>query len=346
MIVLAGWYRDRTPARAAELLECVRRNCANPAVSEVHLCLEDGSRPDLIDAKLRLLEHGRRLTFRDAFAYANGALAGRRVALANADIYFDETLALLNGHDLRGKLLCLSRWDVQPDGSSKYFDFSASQDAWIFEAPLPQLSCDWHLGIPGCDNRIAHEAAQAGLRLWNPSRSIRAHHLHASAVRHYTESQRLSGPGAAVPGSYLGTVPEGPTPAAPLAAVRFRESMGYTVARFAPGASSHNNDARPFQSVPEPLRGRPFTQVVAWRASPLEVEFRSGGKVYVLVGTDWNGYLPATEFLRAHGHREPLPDVWTGRGTSFEVWSLMGSAGERVSLPTQVMLVAAELRRR
>lgn len=345
MILLGGWYQDRAPARASELLECVRRNCANPYVTQVHLFLEDRSTPDLSDPKLRLMRHGRRLTFRDAFAYANASLAGRRVALANADIHFDETLGLLAGHDLRGKLLCLSRWDVQPDGTSTYFDFSASQDAWIFEAPLPQFACDWHLGVPGCDNCIAHEAAQAGLELWNPSRSIRAHHLHLTGVRHYTETQRLAGKGVAVTGSYLGTLPGGPPPPAPLAAVGFRESMGYAVARLAPGASSHTNDARPFRSVPDALRGRPFTQVVASRVSPVEIEFRSGGKVYVLVGTDWNGYVPASEFLRTRGHREPLPDVTTSRGTSFEVWSLVGAAGEHVSLPTQVMLVAAELRR-
>src|SRR5581483_7467400 len=79
-------------------------------------------------------------------------------------------------------------------------------------------------------------------------------------------------------------------PDAPPAAVAFREAMGYTVARLAPGASSHNNDARPFVQIPEPLAGLSFTQVVAASVSPVEVRFRSPGKLYVLVGTDWYGY--------------------------------------------------------
>jgi hypothetical protein len=135
----------------------------------------------------------------------------------------------------------------------------------------------------------------------------------------------------------------GLVPDAPCAAVAYRERMGYTVGRLEPGASSHNNDARPFLAVPPPLLGKPFTQVVASRVSPVEVEFRTPGKLYVLVGTDWHGYYSATEFLRDRGFREPVAELATRRGTGFEVWSLLGEAGEALVLPTQVMLVAEEL---
>jgi hypothetical protein len=205
MILLVGHYREPSPARAAELEECLRRNCENPLLAEVHVLVEDGAAPALHHPKLRLVPHGRRLSFRDAFAYAGERLRGQRVVLANTDIYFDRSLARLEGYPLTERLLCLSRWDVQPDGASSYFDFAHSQDAWIFEAPLRPFSCDWHLGIPGCDNRLTYEAERAGLEVLNPSRSIRAHHLHLSNVRHYTERQRLPGPVRAVPGTFLGT---------------------------------------------------------------------------------------------------------------------------------------------
>ena len=39
--------------------------------------------------------------------------------------YFDRTLALLEGEDLRGRLLCLSRWDVRADGSAEQLE------AWL-----------------------------------------------------------------------------------------------------------------------------------------------------------------------------------------------------------------------
>ena len=578
MILLLGFYQDRSPARRGELADCLRRNLLNENIAEVHVFLEDNldpaAYPVLAHAKVRLVPHGRRLTFGDLFAYANRALPGQRVIIANSDIYFDHTLARLDGYQLGGKLLCLSRWDVQADGTTRFFEQPWSQDAWIFQTPLPHFSSDWHLGIPGCENRLAHEATAAGLALENPSRTLRANHLHLSQVRHYIERQRLPGHGRGVDATWLGTpwlwpvvtcmgrlndvrvnfatlaaqtrasavlvdyacpdgaaawvranhpgvaivavtdrrsfnaaearnlgaaaadgdavlcfldadvavapgfseavlasfdpdcflipagsgpgldsalicaraafervggydvnyhgpgaesadlratlkraglaertfpasllshgeshptavrarfcsfgdpalasaadagyrrvkdaiatevgdgvsraalreirraithrklVERGLVPDAPCAAVAFREAMGYTVARLHPGASSHNNDARPFEEIPAPLAGLAFTQVVASRVSPVSVEFRASGKLYVLVGTDWYGYRPATTFLREYGYREPLPHVRTRRGTGFEVWSLVGETGEALELPTQVMLAAREL---
>jgi len=576
--LLVGLYRERAPARWAELVDCLGRNLENERIGAVHVFLEDdldpASHPALAHPKARLVRHGRRVTFADLFGYARSELRGRRVIVANNDIFFDHTLARLDDDVLEGKLLCLSRWDVQKDGSARYFEHPWSQDAWIFQAPVPDFPADWHLGLPGCENRLAHEAAQAGLALSNPSRSLRAHHLHLSQVRHYVERQRLPGPGRGVdpgwlgapwlwpivtcmgrledvkacfgslmeqprstpllvdyacpdgaaawvrgahpraavaavadrhafnqaearnlgaaaadgdavlcfldadvtvaprfadevlgrhqPGRFLvpdaagpgldsalvcsraafdqvggydrnlhapaaasadlratlrraglteGTLPaalfthrghhppevstrfaplpqpgladevdaayrrvkdliareagdgvarealstirraithrriaeKGLVPQAPCAAITFRESMGYTIARLQLGVSSHNNDSRPLSSIPPPLMGWPFTQVVASRVSPIAVRFRTPGKIYVLVGTDWSGHGPATRWLREHGYREPLPHLGTRRGTEFEAWSLVGEAGDSVELPTQVMLVAREL---
>ena len=119
--------------------------------------------------------------------------------------------------------------------------------------------------------------------------------------------------------------------------------MGYTIARLNIGVSSHNNDPRPYTAIPEALAGLPFTQVVASVVSPVEVEFLTPGKLYVLVGNDWDGASSATAWLGQTGFKEGLPVLTTKRGTGFEVWSLVGEAGERFVLPTQVMLVAEHL---
>ncbi|MEO8380958.1 MAG: FkbM family methyltransferase, partial [Acidobacteriota bacterium] len=202
MILLAGLYLDTSAQRLGEFLTCIERNAANRSIEEVHVFIEDSVTPEelvarhpqLASPKIRLVSHGKRVTYRELFAYANRALPGRRVIVANTDIFFDHSLARLDDYRLAGRLLCLSRWDLQGDGSWRLFDFENSQDAWIFETPLPDFDCDFHLGLLGCDNRLAFEAARAGLVLTNPSRSIHAYHLHASGVRRYTESQRLHGP--------------------------------------------------------------------------------------------------------------------------------------------------------
>ena len=340
--LIVGSYADPQPARREEFVECLRRNLANPHVAAVHVMVE-GSAPAFGPAdgalgsfahKLMLVAHGRRLTYQAVFEYANRNLSGQRVIAANADIYFDGTLEHLHACDLTSTLACLSRWDVQPDGSSRFFEHEWSQDAWVFDVPIRPFPCDFHLGLLGCDNRLAFEARQAGLMLSNPARSIRAHHLHVTNVRRYNWSGRLRGATAPVPATSLPT---------PCARVAFREAMGYTIARLEAGVSSHNNEVRPIVDVPRMLLGLAFTQVVAGCASPVRVEFRSPGKLYVLTGTDWEGYGPLTTALETMAVRESLPRLETTVGRSFEVWSLERETGDQLTLPTQAMLLAAEL---
>jgi hypothetical protein len=132
----------------------------------------------------------------------------------------------------------------------------------------------------------------------------------------------------------------------PPAAIAFREQMGYTIARLEAGASSHNNELRPFSTIPGALVGLVYTQVVANVTTPVEIEFLSAGKLYVLVGTEWWGGAIATAWLRESGHHELIPPVQTRLGTRFEVWSLAADVGGTAVLPNQVMLVARHLERR
>lgn len=111
--------------------------------------------------------------------------------LANADIAFDETIALLKNHDFKNTVLCLSRWH---DG--KLLHCNDAQDAWIFKGVPRPVKADFFFGVPGCDNRFAFELQQAGYSLSNPCETIKAHHRHTSRVRNY--GVRLEGPIARV----------------------------------------------------------------------------------------------------------------------------------------------------
>ena len=362
MILLVGLYRDPSPERMGEFLTCLERNAANRAIAEVHVFVEEEIDPAALAAEfpqlalpnVRIVPLGRRQTYQDLFGYANRTLPGRRVIVANTDIFFDHTLARLDDYDLTGALVCLSRCDIHGDGSWSLFDFESSQDAWIFDAPIREFACSFHLGVLGCDNRLAWEAADAGLLVANPSRTIRAFHLHVTSIRRYTSEQRLHGPTRgvvpiALAESPLPRRPAGPAaaaPEAPSAAVTFHETMGYTIDRLALGVSSHNNDLRPFTAIPPPLEHRQFTQVVSCAVSPVEVEFLSPGRLYILAGTDWHGYFAATAWLQGVASPERLPLVETSHRAAFEAWSIVGDRGTRVVAPTQVMLVGEALERR
>ncbi len=412
MNLLVGFYNDATPARTEEFIECLRRNAANTHIDQITVFIEDRTSaaevetryPALKQPKMHLIPTGRRLTFKELFEYANRHLTSACVVVANADIYFDETLSLLEEESLSGRMFCLSRWEEAPDGRLRHFDAPYSQDAWIFEPPLPQFRSDFFLGTPGCENRLAYEAERGGLIVSNPSRSVRARHLHNSGIRRYSQRERLNGPMRLLPTSFLessngsqnykslaenfpshrrfraecmakarcdeieaalkpyfgGKVPRAlrrellraidaqmpglPRPTdAPLARIAFKEIMGYTLARIESGVSTHNNDPRPIVSVPQALTGLQFTQVVSCHAAPVEIEFRSAGQLFVLAALGWEGYAPAAAFLDDAGWRAPIEPLRTAQGTIFESWSLVANAGERLVIPTQVMLASAEL---
>jgi hypothetical protein len=155
MILLTGFYLDPDPARREEFLECIRRNEANDLFDDIRVCSEGpadvarirSSQSASAAPKIRLFPYGRRLTYRDLFLHANQHLRAQCVVIANADMFFDETLRRLEDYDLSGKLLCLSRWDVQKDGTACFFNHPCSQDAWIFRASVIDFVCDFHIGF-------------------------------------------------------------------------------------------------------------------------------------------------------------------------------------------------------
>jgi hypothetical protein len=233
MILVTGFYRDPCPVRIGEFVECVQRNSANTYIGRIILFLEDHISESeaqtrfalLAHAKVKLVPHGRRLTYPDLFEYANQHFVDTTVIIANADIFFDETLEQLDLEPMICRMLCLSRRDEDDGGIPVHYDCPFSQDAWIFEAPLPRLACDFHLGKPGSDNRLAFEAERAGFTVSNPSRSVRARHLHQSAVRRFTPDERIVGPGRFVPASFLSAKELARPNDVPLASIAFREPM-------------------------------------------------------------------------------------------------------------------------
>jgi hypothetical protein len=176
-------YTDPDPKRAAELAECLCRNTQNPLIDQV-ISLE--GRPK----------------FREFFDAVNRiAASGDISVIANSDIYFDGTLEHVATLGY-GDCFALSRWNVTESGASELFDRSDSQDAWVFRGPVKPLAANFPMGLPGCDNRLARLLADAGYRVSNPSRTVRAHHLHLSRVWRYSRER-----GDVVPGPYLSIPP-------------------------------------------------------------------------------------------------------------------------------------------
>jgi len=168
-------YRDPEPARDAELSAVQAHNSGNKAIAQI----------------VQLV--GPRLPFSELFREVNRVSQDQQVVVvANADIYFDQSIADAAGITA-DRAYALTRWDDRSDGVHLFSDEHGaprcdSQDAWIFRAPIRQSlidACDFTPGIRGCDNRLAYEIAKAGYAISNPSKTIRAIHLHQTDIRRY-----------------------------------------------------------------------------------------------------------------------------------------------------------------
>lgn len=126
-------------------------------------------------------------TFRELFLMC---LPGVVNVIANADIHFDPMgLALVTKYfsalQHQKTVMALSRWDVRPDGKAYLWDHLDSQDAWILYGAPHEIEADFPMGVAGCDNRLLHNLRAAGYGVVNPSRTIKAYHLHNVEWRSY-----------------------------------------------------------------------------------------------------------------------------------------------------------------
>jgi hypothetical protein len=186
--LITSWYHEPDTGRRAELLYCLTRNLEHPLIKQVWLLVE--GEPDIpYHPKIRVRQVGHRALFKDLIKLGN-ELQGI-VILANTDIYFDETLALaqfIKPNDC----YALTRWDV--NARLRFYAKKCSQDALIFRPKLKCIEGNYSPGKPGCDNRLAWELTEAGIRVTNPSKTIKAYHLHLTNLRRYSRHETVPGP--------------------------------------------------------------------------------------------------------------------------------------------------------
>jgi hypothetical protein len=172
--------------RRAELVACLQKNAANPCIARIHVFADSGVRAwvkDVAADTTEVIDWEGYPSFGMFFDYANRSLRGKVVAIANADVFFDDSLELLRHRDFAGGVFALTRHNVRPSvgWNGRVWERNyGSQDAWIFRTPLPTIRNDLRMGWFGCDGRLARELQQAGIRVTNPSVDIKAWHLHAT----------------------------------------------------------------------------------------------------------------------------------------------------------------------
>lgn len=199
-VLIISLYNESHKKRIAEYIECLDKNLAHPLIEKIHVIYDTSKDEEQNSAFLERLKSKNitlstvsgRPSFEDCFNLANELYPDRAIIVSNADIYFNETLYLIQDYDLNNKMLALSRWNVQRDGLLKPIVHlngkpnMGSQDTWIFTTPIKQINAaEIQLGTLYCDGRIAYAVQEAGFKIINPCLSIQCCHLHLSKVRHY-----------------------------------------------------------------------------------------------------------------------------------------------------------------
>jgi hypothetical protein len=205
------FYIDSSAKRQAEIRECLRKNVANPHITQIHMLNERVYTDEELGVqspKIVQTVIGRRMMYSDAFACVNDQSIRGYVVIANSDILFDSTLENVRSSDihLAKKMYAQLRYEYNPidPALSKIFGPRYdSQDVWIlhtnFAIPKPhERAFHFPLGKPGCDNKLIYIFWILGFTVLNDPQFIRTLHYHTSQVRNYKQTEQITQPWAAL----------------------------------------------------------------------------------------------------------------------------------------------------
>ena len=196
MNLLISYYTSEDESRNQEYLGCLGHNLDNELIEKITVFIQPDCEHPLESDKIEYVISHEEVTYKTFLDYCKNNLKGETCIVANSDILFDDTLSELEQANLDGKILCLTRWNLNKDGTLEFYSptygSDTSQDVWIFKGGLDISESDIPLGYMGCDNRIAYEAYKSGIRVCNPSHLIICKHIHNSGHR-TTATERVYG---------------------------------------------------------------------------------------------------------------------------------------------------------
>jgi hypothetical protein len=211
------FYIDKTPARAKEIIQCLKMNILNPYITNIYLLNEqiyDLHQFGIDDcSKIIQIDISKRLTYQTVFKYiSDNQIHGYNV-IVNSDILLDGTIAKIKYTDihLNKKMYALLRYELNPTNMKMSRIFGPrfdSQDTWIIHSnfnipPEQQKVFNFEFGIPGCDNKICYLANILGFEIYNDPQLIKTYHFHFSNIRNYSRKDVIKQPwGMVVPYNY------------------------------------------------------------------------------------------------------------------------------------------------
>jgi hypothetical protein len=188
MILIQQYFTSSRKERQDEIDFCLQQNLNCHMLESVVLLNEkEYSFDKFVDSEKKLQvvpEHIKRLTFFDAFTYANQHYQeGTLIIVSNSDIFFtDGELNKISSNLKDNDFYCLSRWNYNKADieRSQPFHASCAQDTWIGKVPI-RINDKMNFSVGalwGCDNVIAYLLKSEGYNVINPCHSIKTYHVH------------------------------------------------------------------------------------------------------------------------------------------------------------------------
>ena len=211
------FYVDSNSARQLEIRTCLYKNAENRFVRKIHLLNERLYTAKELGVKsTKIVQHivGHRLKYADVFRYIVQYNVKGYIMIANSDILFDQSLENLLYSDLpiTKTLIAQTRYEYNPIDPSLSRIFGPrydSQDVWILHSNFcinasQSKLFEFHMGIPGCDNKLIYLFSLLGYHIVNDPAFIRTLHYHTSQKRNYSEKDKIQpNYGMIIPYGYL-----------------------------------------------------------------------------------------------------------------------------------------------
>lgn len=191
--LICQYCNANTEDRQREYDYCVRSNLNNPFVEAVFMLNEPSiTIPEEFKThpKCNIVEIGEWLTYKKAFEFAAKFLQNKVCGLVNLDIFLDHKSDWSNLskvlYSTKNMVFCQSRHEYDGKGIStkdpslqKLF-YCNAQDGWFFLGGVMKQStidtCDFKIGLAGCDNAIADRLYNANMVLINSPNVYKIHH--------------------------------------------------------------------------------------------------------------------------------------------------------------------------
>ncbi len=207
IVLITSYYETGNKKRQDELKKCLYMNCMNQFIDKIILLndkqydLSFVSFDEKIEQRI-ILENKEKMKYSTVIKFIDEHCKDCICIISNSDIYFDESLEMLDSDMLDNTLFALLRYDEDNKGNREIFrrhgiPRNDSQDAWILKSPISKnidySKIDFHFGTLGCDNIFAFFMHSFGYQIKNPSYDIISIHVHNSQIRTYNVDDRIHG---------------------------------------------------------------------------------------------------------------------------------------------------------